>query len=101
MKYEKYIVVVVSSLLLISGCLTQTEENPAIAYTKEKGISREIQESLKVLGENRALDTTEKSFIDRLAELPEELQRYVVESPALHDETIDTKELERLPSKVG
>ncbi|HEC92517.1 MAG TPA: hypothetical protein ENI51_05970 [Candidatus Atribacteria bacterium] len=89
------------SLILISGCISQSQEQESITeYAEEKGISQEIIDSLEVLERDGKLDENEKEFIDTLAGLSEELQMAVIDSSILVDETIDDQELTFLSTSL-
>ncbi|MGD2247053.1 MAG: hypothetical protein PVF58_01510 [Candidatus Methanofastidiosia archaeon] len=93
MEHEKCMVIIISSLILISGCITQREEqNPVTNYTKEKEFSPEVYNSLKVLGEDKKLNEHEKKFIDTISELPQQLQYTIINSSFLADGTITRHE---------
>ncbi|MCK4432385.1 MAG: hypothetical protein KAV48_00465, partial [Methanomicrobia archaeon] len=102
MKHEKLIVFILVSLILISGCISQPQEQESVTeYAEEKEISQEIIDSLEVLERDGKFDENERTFIDTIAGLSEPLQKAVIDSVILKDEMIDDQELEFLTEALS
>jgi hypothetical protein len=104
MDHRQIVTLLLIAILLVSGCVSQTqvddsskEEKPGESvteYATERGIPQNIIDSLQVLENDEEFDAHEKAFIDLLSRLPDTVQELIMTSVILNDETVDAEEVE-------
>lgn len=97
---QKSLIVLLLGLILLMSCISQPKDTPQemeqtpTEYAQAKGISPEVVDSLAVLGNDGTFSKHEKTFIDILSGLPDDMQDLIINSYILKDETVDNNELE-------